>query len=162
MNKFKRVIEYRLPVFLLISLLSCTPEIRVGHLARLRLGMSSDLPPRVMDVNPTQTIQWSVEEGFEDYSSADAGEDTSYVLEELADDSHFYWRVLAFDPESDLNGLSNQTWSFSTAIPEPPSDFDLLELRTSRNNLSAISSYQSLGMRMISTDIVLHRSLRNQ
>ncbi|HHE47144.1 MAG TPA: T9SS type A sorting domain-containing protein [Bacteroidetes bacterium] len=86
---------------------------------------------RVFSPNEEITInyqlQWDDDDEFEDYSFEDAGEDTSFLLTGLADDSEYWWRVLSIDPESELSTLSNQTWRFLVAKPEPPGGFELRE-----------------------------------
>ena len=63
MKLLRTIIAYGLSALLVVFLLSCTPEIHVSYLAKLRIGMGPDQPPRVMGVNPTKTIQWSTVEG---------------------------------------------------------------------------------------------------
>lgn len=43
----------------------------------------------------------------------------------LQDDTHYYWRVIAGDSQGQ-NTISNQVFEFITAVPEPPSAFNLL------------------------------------
>ncbi|NQU06156.1 MAG: VCBS repeat-containing protein [Calditrichaeota bacterium] len=85
----------------------------------------------IIDSNDIEEIiyqaQWSTTEEFEEYDFADTEDRISYILEDLEDDTEYWWRVLATDTSTDLTAMSNQTWRFFTAVPEPPDAFNLLE-----------------------------------
>jgi len=87
-------------------------------------------------------VQCSSTEDFADFDFADTEEDTFYVLDSLDDDSDYWWRVLAIDPESELSTLSNQTWRFMTAMPEAPGEFCLLEPENN-DTLSIREAYET-------------------
>ncbi len=50
--------------------------------------------------------------------------DTGATVENLEDDTRYWWRVIAID-EQDNATYSNETWYFDTYIPDPPDPFTL-------------------------------------
>ena len=74
----------------------------------------------------TYQPQWSATEDFAGFEMQDTENDTFFVFENLEDDSDYWWRVQATDPNTELTSISNQTWHFITSMPEPPSPFNLL------------------------------------
>jgi hypothetical protein len=64
-------------------------------------------------------------ENFTDPMTFDAGTELTFVVEELEDDTDFWWHVLATD--NNTEGTWSEVWTFSTSIPEAPGDFGLLE-----------------------------------
>jgi len=78
------------------------------------------------EIEITYQAQWSTSEDFADFMEQDVNSDTLCFVEGLTDDSEYWWRVQATNPESGLTSMSNQIWHFLTAMPEPPGEFNLL------------------------------------
>lgn len=76
----------------------------------------------------TYWLALSMDDDFPDSSTAyyHAGAFVDYTIPYMADDTQFWWRVRALDTNSD-GTLSNETWSFQTAWPQPPEPFALIE-----------------------------------
>lgn len=88
MKVMNRKMQYIFTVLLLLGLISCTPKINLRQLAKLRVGMSSDEPPRVMGVHPIKVYDWSLAE------TGDRIIVQSYVLKVAGDSGSTYF--LAF------------------------------------------------------------------
>ena len=53
--------QYPFIALLLLALISCMPKtIHLSQLAKLRIGMSPDQPPRIMDIPPRGAFHWSL------------------------------------------------------------------------------------------------------
>lgn len=61
MNLASRRIQYPFMALLLLALISCVPKtIHLSQLAKLRIGMNPDEPPKVMGIPPREIFQWSL------------------------------------------------------------------------------------------------------
>ncbi len=82
------------------------------------------------DPNPDDIIEYFIELAFEDSFSDpliyDAGLDTTIIINNLADDSTYFWRVHAVDGNSPNGTYSSESWSFSISHPDPPLPFNLV------------------------------------
>ncbi|MFC2170659.1 T9SS type A sorting domain-containing protein [Calditrichota bacterium] len=71
------------------------------------------------------TVYISTEEDLSESTVEEAGTDTSILITGLEDDSQYWWAVHAQDEDTD--GTWSDTIAFTTAWPQPPSVFNLLE-----------------------------------
>ncbi len=84
------------------------------------------------DPDPEDTINYqlaiSMSEIFDDSLTAyyHPHSDTSFVVPYMADDTDFWWRVLAEDTNTD-GTYSDSTSFFHTAMPEAPHEFEMIE-----------------------------------
>ncbi|MDP8208719.1 MAG: T9SS type A sorting domain-containing protein [Candidatus Electryonea clarkiae] len=72
----------------------------------------------------TYSIFLSEDEDFTDPLELDAGTDTTLALEELEDDTNYWWKVSAGDDNGHYR-WSNEVWSFSMEVSDPPANFSL-------------------------------------
>ncbi|MDP8208559.1 MAG: S8 family serine peptidase [Candidatus Electryonea clarkiae] len=81
------------------------------------------------DPDPGDTLTYVVllatGEDFADSVEYEAGEETSLIVDGLDDDSEYWWKVRADNLFGDPV-YSTETWSFATAMPEPPAAFALI------------------------------------
>ncbi|MFC2170449.1 FG-GAP-like repeat-containing protein [Calditrichota bacterium] len=85
-------------------------------------------------------VQLSTDEEFGDLTVEDAGEDTTFELTDLEDDTQYWWRIKSIDPETNAGVLSNQTWTFVVvAVAESPEEFSLI----SPENGEMLQMYES-------------------
>ncbi|MFC2170593.1 FG-GAP-like repeat-containing protein, partial [Calditrichota bacterium] len=76
-------------------------------------------------------------EDFENPQVFDADTSTSYTIENLEDDTDYWWKVLATDLDENTR-WSEDTWTFSTYVPEPPDSFSLF----SPDSGAVVTSYE--------------------
>jgi|GEM_PF-1212936 len=85
-----------------------------------------------VDPDPNDQVNYllslSLVEDFEDTMTVhyNAEMDTSFPVPYMLDDTDYWWRVAASDNNGDFT-LSDETWTFHTAWPEPPHPFELDE-----------------------------------
>jgi hypothetical protein len=84
---------------------------------------------RASDPNPDDVVMYmlllSIDEAFSDPLLYGAGISREYDIFDLVDNTNYWWKVYAADSDS-TGTFSNETWTFHTSLPEPPSDFSLL------------------------------------
>ncbi len=73
----------------------------------------------------TYQLELSLDDTFDDPAVYDAGTETSFTVDDLVDDTDYWWRVKAVDTNSD-GTYSTEVWTFSTFVPEPPTAFNLV------------------------------------
>ncbi|MBD3165892.1 T9SS type A sorting domain-containing protein, partial [bacterium] len=73
--------------------------------------------------SPTYSLEISMDEEFTDPDTYDAGTDLSFEVEELEDDTVYWWRVLATD--TNTTGTYSEVRTFSVLLPEAPGAFSL-------------------------------------
>ncbi|MFC2170508.1 FG-GAP-like repeat-containing protein [Calditrichota bacterium] len=71
-------------------------------------------------------VQWSTDEDFEEYESAETGAETSLELNDLENYTQYWWRVQTSDANTGIVLMSQETWSFEIFIPQTPGNFTLL------------------------------------
>ncbi|MDP8206032.1 MAG: T9SS type A sorting domain-containing protein [Candidatus Electryonea clarkiae] len=69
------------------------------------------------------TVFLADNEDFTDPAEIDAGTATTILIDNLEDDTDYWWKVRAEDQEFVI--WSDTTWSFNTEIPDPPEAFSL-------------------------------------
>ncbi|MBD3167175.1 T9SS type A sorting domain-containing protein, partial [bacterium] len=72
---------------------------------------------------PGYQLEIADNEAFTDPVTYDAGTDLSYEVEDLEDDTAYWWRVLATDDNT--AGTYSDERGFTTSIPEAPGEFSL-------------------------------------
>jgi|GEM_PF-2557438 len=76
----------------------------------------------------TYLLSLSLAEDFEDTMSVYyiANTNDHFPVPYLRDDSDYWWRVIASDEDGNMT-ISSDIWTFETAWPEPPFDFEMIE-----------------------------------
>jgi len=75
--------------------------------------------------NITYCLYLSTDSIFATTDSVCSLSDTTYHWQGLADDEQYWWKVKAIN-DFELFTWSDETWSFTVSIPQPPSAFNLL------------------------------------
>ncbi|MBD3166315.1 T9SS type A sorting domain-containing protein [bacterium] len=77
------------------------------------------------DQEPTYMLEIADNQSFTDPMTFDAGMELSFEVEDLEDDTQYWWHVLATDTNTEGSWSGIRT--FTTSIPDAPGDFSLLE-----------------------------------